>query len=119
GWGAAVGKQIQENEPPHHGAYYESVGRGFVVATGAVFREDQVLHPNELVSTSVVFYVPQDMYDMLYVHVELPTVGVFDSAEVELNWEVAADQGCSSKKYRKRNGVRAEEITERDYMLHF
>ncbi len=99
---------INKRQPINEGAYYE-IRKVFLVAAGGAFIQDQILHPNESVSASFVFYVPQDVYDVLHVHVQLPTTAVAHSAEVE--WKVTAE-GCVESAYRMRNGVRGEPIED-------
>ena len=45
-----------------------------LVHAGPVFTEDNIVHPNETVSTSFVTYVPRNTYDLLIVHIFLPSV---------------------------------------------
>jgi hypothetical protein len=108
-WANTIAQRIEKHEPSNEGAYYKW-DKTLVVAAGEVFTEDQLLHPNESISTSVVFYVPQDVYDVLHVRVELPTTAVADSAEVV--WTVTPDKGCNSRVYRKRNNARGTEIVD-------
>jgi hypothetical protein len=110
GWADAITKQMEKGEGINNGAYYV-VNKSSAVAAGTVFT-DESLHPNESISASFVFYVPRDVYDLLHVRVELPSTGVRDSAESE--WTVTPDHGCKLKVYRKRNGVRGEEIKSSD-----
>ncbi|HML11713.1 MAG TPA: hypothetical protein VK456_00320 [Xanthobacteraceae bacterium] len=86
-----------------------------VVAVRGAFLEDQILHPSETISASYVFYVPREVYDLLYVHVQLPTAAVADAAEVE--WAVTEDWPCDMHVFRKQNGVRGAEI--RDFIDAF
>lgn len=45
---------------------------GTVIALGNVFR-DNLLHPNEKVSATYVFHVPQGIYDYIHIDVDIPT----------------------------------------------
>jgi hypothetical protein len=45
---------------------------GTLLALGNVFR-DSLLHPNEKVSATYVFHVPQGMYDYIHIEVDIPT----------------------------------------------
>ncbi len=108
-WIDHISKQIEENAPVNEGAFY-ALDKVPMVESGEIFREDHVLHPNEAISASVVFYLPQELFDALYVHVSLPTIAVEDSAEVD--WLVTRDRPCSMRLFRKRNGARAEEIKD-------
>jgi hypothetical protein len=110
GWTKGITEQMKTHVPSNQGAHYE-VSKTLVVAAGEVFT-DYILHPNESISASFVFFVPQDVYDVLRVQVELPTTAVKDSAEVD--WTVTPEQACKMDAYRKRNGVRGEKITDFD-----
>jgi len=106
---STVTDRINKRQTVDEGAYYE-IKKVSLVAAGGAFIQDQILHPSESVSASFVFYVPQDVYDALYVHVELPTTAVANSAEVE--WKVTAADGCVETAYRIRDGVRGEPIED-------
>jgi hypothetical protein len=105
---SAVTDRINKRQTVDEGAHYE-IRKVSLVAAGGAFIQDQILHPSESVSASFVFYVPQDVYDVLYVHVKLPTTAVANSAEVE--WKVTAE-GCAESVYRIRDGVRGEPIED-------
>jgi len=89
------------------GAYY-AVKKSALVGAGGLFPEDQWLRPNEAISTSMIFYVPQGAFDALYVHVQMPTTAVMNSVEVV--WAVTSENACRLRLFRKRNGSLAEEI---------
>jgi hypothetical protein len=110
GWIDAVNKRVEQRAWGNDGARY-NVQKTGVVAAGSVFK-DVGLHPNETISTSFVFLVPQDMYDVLRVEVQLPTIATRDSAE--FRWTVTPDQGCDGGLFRKPNG---EQISEHDAFL--
>lgn len=107
-WTDGVTREIARNMPTNEGAYYTLDKNPFVEA-GEIFT-DVVLHPNEVISASTVFYVLQDVFDMLYVHVTLPTTAVRDTVEVA--WTVTPDNGCTLRIFRKRNGASTEDITD-------
>jgi len=110
-WQDAATEAINQHEPSSEGAFSKlDDSKALVVAAGEVFREDQVLHPDESISASFVFYVPHGVYDLLRVHVELPTTGVAGSAEAV--WTVKPDKGCDQHLHRMKNGVRGAEITD-------
>ena len=88
----------EQHRPSNQGSYYKW-NKPDVVAAGEVFPEDQILHPNEAITTSIVFYLPQDSYDLVRVHLELPTTPVANSAEVI--WTVTPANGCEAQVYRK------------------
>lgn len=112
-WTDNVTRQIEADSVITEGAYY-TLEKASLVEAGEVFT-DKILHPNESISASFVFYMPQDVFDMLYVHVELPTSAVMDAVEFE--WNVKPQSGCASHAYRKRKGTRAEEI--KDFLAAF
>ena len=103
-----MANQLEKRESSSQGAHYE-LNKVSVVAAGTVFT-DALLHPNESISAAFVFYVPQEEFDLLAVFVAIPTVGVRDSAEAV--WTVTPNDGCFNRVYRRRNGRRAEEITD-------
>ncbi len=109
-WTNIITAQIKDHAPSYEGAFYEW-SKPVAVAAGEVFPEDQLLHPNELIATSLIFYVPQGAYDLMRVHIELPTTPVANSMEVA--WTVTPDKGCDSRVYRtKPDGKRGVEITD-------
>jgi hypothetical protein len=79
-----VKKAISEGIP--NSARYFSFDDATQVQGGSAF-QDTLLPPNEAVTRSVVIYVPQDWYDLLWVYVRLPTVAVAHSAK--MTWEPA------------------------------
>ncbi|HXQ66643.1 MAG TPA: hypothetical protein VN980_08740, partial [Alphaproteobacteria bacterium] len=79
-WTKTITERLEKTQPSNKGAYYEWQ-KAHMVAAGEVFLEDEVLHPNESVSTTHVFYVPKDVYDVLHVRLVLPTTAIADSAE--------------------------------------
>jgi len=101
-------EQIGKGTPMNEGAFFELSDAPVIDAAQAF--DDELLHPGEAISTSMVFFVPQGMFDILRVHLEIPTTAVYDSAEAV--WTVTRENGCSSTLYRRRNGVRAEVITD-------
>jgi hypothetical protein len=107
-WTANMTKQIDKGAPMNEGAFYTLSDVPVVDAAQAL--DDEVLHPGEVVSTSMVFFVPQGTFDILRVHVEIPTTAAYDTAEAV--WTVTRETGCSSTIYRRRNGARAEKITD-------
>ncbi len=108
-WAANMTQQIASNAPMNQGAFY-GLDKVPVIAAAEVFPEDEVLHPNETISTSMVFFVPQNTFDVVRVHVHLPTTAVYAAAEQV--WTVSPVNGCVGHTYRKKNGVRGAEITD-------
>jgi hypothetical protein len=109
-WTSGITKTVEQHRPSDQGSYYKW-NKPDVVAAGEVFPEDQILHPNEAITTSIVFYLPQDSYDLVRVHLELPTTPVANSAEVM--WTVTPANGCEAQVYRKKlNGERGAEIRD-------
>jgi hypothetical protein len=110
-WASSVTKRIDDNEPSTGGLHYQW-DKTRIVGGGEVFPTfGAVLHPMESIATSLVFYLPQDRYDLLRVWVQLPTTGVRNSSEVV--WTMSADQGCQPQAYRKKpSGERGEQITD-------
>jgi hypothetical protein len=109
-WTNRITRQIEKHGASYEGAYYKW-SEAVTVAAGEVFPEDQLLHPNESITTSLMFYVPEHVYDVVRVHIELPTTPVANSMEVA--WTVTPDNGCASRVYRaKPNGERGEEVTD-------
>lgn len=107
----ALDKKISGRVLASEGAYYD-VQKTRVVAANAVFT-DIILHPNESISSSFVIFVPQNMYDVLHVVVQLPTTAVDEAAQV---WTVTdtdneLDPGCNGQLFRKRSGI-VEKITD-------
>jgi hypothetical protein len=108
-WTDDVSKAIKQSALRNDkGAYFE-LDHSVLVASGGLFPEDQWLHPNEAISTSFLIYVQQGTFDVLYVHVQMPTTAVNKSVEVD--WAVAPNKACTLRLFRVRNGSRAEEIT--------
>jgi hypothetical protein len=68
----------EKTQPANAGAHYKAK-KDVLVAAGSVFN-DEVLHPNESISASFVFYVPLGRYDVLNVDVSLPTTAKQSSA---------------------------------------
>lgn len=120
-WEKRVSTQINDRGRASEGLSYKWSSL-LTVAAGDVFPEDQLIHPSESITTSFVFYVPQGVYDVLYIHIQLPTTPVADSADVV--WTVTPDRGCDMRAYRKKDGARGEEIKDfpaafRDASLQF
>jgi hypothetical protein len=110
-WAKTI-KIEEDTEISHPGTFYK-LDRSRVMAAGRVFK-DSILHPNESISTSFVFYVPQDVYDILSVQIMLPTAAVRNAdkePEAEAVWTVTPE-GCVMQAFRKLNGLRREEITD-------
>jgi len=56
------------------GAKHHEQSTMILLHSGTVFMDDEILNPTETVSTSFVTYVPRNTYDLLIIHVFLPTV---------------------------------------------
>ncbi|MEA2928743.1 MAG: hypothetical protein QOG38_1171 [Hyphomicrobiales bacterium] len=121
-WTNRVTTQINDRRRTAEGLSYRW-GNLITVAAGDVFPDDGVIHPNESITTSFVFYVPQRVYDVLYIRVQLPTTPIANSADIV--WTVTPEGGCEARAYRtKKAGERGEEITDflaafRDPTLQF
>lgn len=59
------------------GKHYKK-GGAVLVAGGSVFSDDYI-RPNEKITATYIFYVPGDLYDLVSVFVELPTVSQMHS----------------------------------------
>ena len=100
---------------------HSGVLKSTVVAFGGVFR-DTSLKPDETTVRTLMFYLPPDEYDVLEVHLVMPTVGRKDAVEVE--WKVdetgalaptmfrLAAEGERKKMERDRDGGYSDENLE-------
>lgn len=70
-WLESVAKAINDRYPLIVGKHYNS-DRMTLVSAGSIF-SDIGLRPNEKISATFIFYVPQDFYDLIAVFVMLPT----------------------------------------------
>jgi hypothetical protein len=71
-----ISKEIQDMLGSDQLGQTEAFARydnGGLVAIGSLF-EDSVLKPNELISRTIVFYVPRGVYDQVRVVTDIPTV---------------------------------------------
>ena len=107
-WLNRIGDQINIRAPTNEGTHF-AFEKVSLVAAGPVV-SDTIIYPGESLSASYVFYVPAGTYDMLYVHVELPTTTVEDAVDVE--WKVSDVAGCVPTFYRIVDGIRGEKIEE-------
>src|SRR5262249_26078481 len=70
-WLEFVTKAINSRITTIGGRHY-NIDQPTLVSAGSIF-DDVGLRPNEKISATFIFYVPQDFYDLIMVHVELPT----------------------------------------------
>jgi hypothetical protein len=61
-----------------------------VVAVGLLFSDD-ALKPSETVARTIIFYVPRDHYDLLYVSAWMPSAS--DVSGIQLEWALNSQRG--------------------------
>lgn len=108
-WQAVATERIAKYQFAVAGEHYK-MREMKLVAGGFVF-DDYVLRPNESVTHSFVFYVPQGVYDYVEVAVALPTTPNENVAEV--TWTLNPDGTVKYRAYRySATGGRGEEIKD-------
>jgi hypothetical protein len=92
------------------GRHYKFTDVRELVAAGRVFQDD-IIHPQEIFSASLVFYVPEGVYDFLSIAVAVPITGRPDAAECV--WTlVPKSEEPKRTVYKLKDGRRAEEIID-------
>jgi hypothetical protein len=110
-WEDVANKQIARNRSSLVGKHYV-VSANSIVAAGYAFN-DHVLHPSESVSQSVVFCVPEGVYDLIDVAVALPTISQENAAEV--TWTINPDSNVKLQAYRlngQGNRIPVDDLAE-------
>ena len=79
-WATTAANEIEQRNPISQGAHYRASG-GQVVAWGSLVPDD-ALRPNESISRSYIFYVPQGAYDMIDVQTALPSAAQSNVAHI-------------------------------------
>jgi hypothetical protein len=83
-WAATAETEIEQRKPISGGAHYRATD-GHVVAWGSLVPDD-ALRPNESVSRSYIFYVPEGAYDMIDVQTALPSAA--QGNVVHISWRL-------------------------------
>ena len=109
-----LGTYVLNTHMGHYIEKHSSLEMDSLVAVGNLFR-DEFIEPSESITTTIVFHVPRNEYDILEVHAYMPSVGLKN--RVSLKWSLD-EKGLHPNVYLLKDGGVPKKV-ENDDTLQF
>lgn len=110
-WIETANAATEQRRPISGGEHYR-LQSGSVVAMGSLAPDTQ-LKPNESVTRSYVFYVPEGAYDMIDVQSSLPSVSRAEAAQI--TWTLDAETGVVSPTVYLLEGTQRRQLPPEEF----